>query len=117
MLDEIDYFSSNFRGVFFISGPRRESIPDFIRSEREINKHQEKITHDEKCRCKQHKFNDLVVMYEHIEQYPQFRCYCEFCLRLLTMRCDKDIRDEDANHSLRFQLAGKLIITKGIDLR
>jgi hypothetical protein len=102
--------------IFYVQGPSRTIEYPF--SDKNINKHQEKVTHSDECRCKKYDFDDDVVMYEHIEQYPQFRCYCEWCLKLLAMDCSlKDVKEEDIDHSLRFQLAGKLIVEKGIDLR
>lgn len=98
--------------IYFNMGPSR--IIEYP-NDKDINRHQERVTHNDTCRCKQYEYNDLVVMYEHIEQYPQFRCYCEFCINLLTIQC-YGIKDSDAHHFIRFQLAGKLGFEKGIDI-
>lgn len=107
--------------VYYKKGPSRTSEYFSIVADRAINKHQEKVKHTDSCRCKKYNFDDDVVMYEHIEQYPQFRCYCNECLKLLERQCNSNYQSkedqEGINHGFRFQLAGKLMVKKGIDLR
>lgn len=104
--------------IYYARSPMRTSEPDFIKADKAINKHQEKITHNETCRCKQYDFDDMVVMYEHIEQYPQFRCYCKWCISKLQMDCSPFHEvQEEVNHVFKSQLQTVLFVKKGIHLQ
>lgn len=132
-IDEADAFKSFKSGIieqgpyiypvktdiYYGRGPSRIVEHSSIIADRAINKHQESIKHNDTCRCKQYEHNDLVVMYEHIEQYPQFRCYCKWCIRKLQAEIDKNVTEnynqDQINDGFKILLI-EAMVEKGIDL-
>lgn len=132
MIDEADKFSDGWlhqepkfmtfdhRAIAFPTGSIRMAEHPSIIADRNINKHQEKITHNDTCKCKEFEYDDLVVMFFHIEQYPQFRCYCKWCIGKLQAEIDPNVTSkytqDQTNDAFRILLA-EAIVEKGIDLK
>lgn len=124
MMDEADNFSNGFieqpyymypnkTDVYYARGPHRTVEHSEVIADRKINKHQEKITHNDTCQCKQYEYDDLVVMYEHIEQYPQYRCYCKWCIGKLNADIKVFGEYTEATINLGFRvLLGEEIVKK-----